>query len=88
MTFVAVDRRSSDFVAADGAVMTDEVGVVTGDLTLVTEVDAGGAVAQRVRYQQALEWYTVTGAPTALADGQDIDAVHTEALARVRRPDG
>lgn len=75
------DQRRSDFPARDGAVMTDEVGVITGELTLVTEVDDAGAVIQRVQYKDADEWYALTGAPPVLAPGQSIDALHTQTVA-------
>src|SRR5882757_277322 len=55
------ERRETDFTAKPGGVMTDEVGVITGELTLVTEVDDSGAVVQRVQYKDADEWYVVTG---------------------------
>ena len=54
---------STDVTAGPGGVMTDEVGVVTGDLTLRTEVDDDGSVRSLVQYQGADEWYRVTGAP-------------------------
>ena len=79
------ERRSTDFTAKPGGVMTDEVGVITGDLTLVTEVDGGGGVVQRVQYRDAGEWYRMTDSPTALPEGTDIDTVHAQAVARLRR---
>jgi hypothetical protein len=68
--------------------MTDEVGVVTGELTLRTEVDDAGAVVLRVQYKDADEWYTVTGAKATLADARDVDAVHAIAVALLNRPEG
>ena len=38
------ETRSTDVKAGPGGVMTDEVGVVTGDLTVRTEVDDDGTV--------------------------------------------
>jgi hypothetical protein len=67
--------------------MTDEVGVVTGDLTLRTEL-AKDEVVVRVQYKGATEWYTVTGARTKLADPKDLDAVHAIAVALLNRPEG
>ncbi|MCX4775609.1 hypothetical protein OG435_02175 [Streptomyces sp. NBC_01264] len=46
--------------------MTDEVGVVTGDLTVTTEVGPYDTVRVRVRYTGAEEWYTLTGSPAPL----------------------
>ena len=68
--------------------MTDEVGVVTGDLTLRTEVDDGLDVVLRVQYKDAAEWYTVTGARAHLIDARDVDAVHAIALGLLHRPEG
>jgi hypothetical protein len=65
--------------------MTDEVGVVTGDLTLKTTVDSDGEVVQLVQYQQAAEWYRVTDAPTRLPEGQSIDTVQATTINRLRR---
>ena len=55
--------------------MTDEVGVITGDLTVRTEY-ADGRVTVRVQYKDADEWYAVTGGAAPLADPADVDAVH------------
>jgi len=65
--------------------MTDEVGVVTGDLTLRTETDDRGGFVARVQYQEAAEWYTVTGANAQLAGASDLDAAHAIALGMVNR---
>lgn len=74
------DERTTDFAAKDGAVMTDEVGVITGEVTLQTTVDDQGGVVQRVQYKDADEWYALTGAPSTLPAGQDIDALHTQTV--------
>ena len=76
--------RTSDLVARPGGVMTDEVGAVTGDLTLRTEV-TDGVVVHHVQYKDADEWYVVTGSQRPLA-GQDIDAAHKEAVAALSAP--
>jgi hypothetical protein len=82
------DQRTSDIKPGPGGVMTDEVGVVTGDLTLRTEVDDGLDVVLRVQYKDAAEWYTVTGARAHLIDARDVDTVHTIALGLLHRPEG
>jgi hypothetical protein len=81
------DERSTDIQAGPGGVMTEEVGVVTGALTLRTEL-AERAVTLRVQYQGATEWYAVTGGRAQLADPADLDAVHTIAVALLHRPEG
>jgi hypothetical protein len=82
------EQRTSDITAGPGGVMTDEVGVVTGELTLCTEIADRKTVVLRVQYKDAAEWYTVTGAKAKLADPKDIDAVHAIAVALLNRPDG
>ncbi|MFE9560086.1 hypothetical protein ACFYM0_03140 [Streptomyces sp. NPDC006487] len=52
--------------AGPGGVMTDEVGVVTGDVTLTTEAGPHDTVRVRVQYTGAQEWYTLTGSPASL----------------------
>ena len=54
------DQRTTDIVARKGGVMTDEVGAVTGDLTLRTELADDGSVRQLVQYVGADEWYEVS----------------------------
>jgi len=68
-------------------VMTDEVGVVTGDLTVRTQSADDGSVRALVSYQGALDWYTVTGGPTELGS-DDLDTVHARVVARVTHGDG
>jgi len=64
---------TKDIIAPPGGVMTDEVGVVTGDLTLTPWLD-GDTLRLRVQYKGADEWYTVTDA------SQKVDAANEEAV--------
>jgi hypothetical protein len=80
-------EKTTDITAGPGGVMTDEVGVITGDLTLRTEF-ATGAVTVRVQYKDADEWYVVTGGRAPLMDEADLDAVHTIVVGILNRPDG
>jgi len=80
--------KDANITAGPGGVMTDEVGVVTGELTLRTEVDDQLRVTQRIQYKDAAEWYTVTGGRATLVDARDIDAVHTLAVGLLNRPSG
>jgi hypothetical protein len=80
-------EQTTDITAGPGGVMTDEVGVVTGALTLRTEA-SGGQVKLRVQYKDADEWYTVTGATTPLQDEAALPAIHTIAVALLNRPEG
>jgi hypothetical protein len=81
------EQRTTDIKAGPGGVMTDEVGVVTGDLTLRSEAH-GTDVVVRVQYKDAAEWYTVTGGHCKLHDPKDLDAVHGLATGLLHRPDG
>ena len=67
--------------------MTDEVGVVTGELTLRTEF-ADGQVTLHVQYKEADEWYVVSGGKAALNDAAGLDAVHDIAVGLLNRPEG
>jgi hypothetical protein len=82
------EQRTADIKAGPGGVMTDEVGVVTGDLAVRTELDDSGGVVVRVQYKDADEWYLVTGAKATLADPKDLDAVHDIVVALLNRPEG
>ncbi|QOC89902.1 hypothetical protein D0Q02_07775 [Micromonospora craniellae] len=79
--------RTTDIVPGPGGVMTDEVGVVTGELTLRTDL-ADGRVTLHVQYKDADEWYAVTGGSAALADAAGLDAVHSIAVGLLDRPEG
>lgn len=68
--------------------MTDEVGVVTGRLTIQTVVGDDLSVTLRVQYKDADEWYVVTNGRATLRDGCDIDAVHAIAVGLLDRPLG
>jgi hypothetical protein len=84
----ATTELTADITAGPGGVMTDEVGVVTGTLTLRTELDAAKAATLRVQYKDADEWYTVTGGHCQLAVAEDLEAVHAIAVALLNRPSG
>jgi len=50
--------------ARPGGAMTDEVGIITGDLTVRTTLDDDRHCAHAaVQYTGADEWYTLTGSP-------------------------
>jgi hypothetical protein len=83
-----VDSRTAEITAGPGGVMTDEVGVITGDLTLRSELAADGSVVLRVQYRDADEWYAVTAARVTLADPADLAAVYELAVGLLHRPLG
>jgi hypothetical protein len=78
---------TTDITAGPGGVMTDEVGVITGELTLRTEF-ADGKIVVRVQYKDAEEWYVVTGGKAELKDPADVAAVHTVVAGILNRPEG
>jgi hypothetical protein len=75
-------------VAGQGGVMTEEVGVVTGDLELRTTLSADGVVTAKVRYAGAQEWYRIRGGSCRLADERDHAAVHSLLVGILNRPTG
>jgi hypothetical protein len=77
--------RTAD-VNAPGGVMTDEVGVITGELTLRSEL-SGATVTLRAQYKDADEWYAVTNGTVPVKDPADLDAVHTVFVAVLHRPE-
>ena len=78
---------TSLFKASPGGVMTDEVGVITGDLELRTTL-TDGAVTVEVRYEGADEWYRLSAADCHLVDDKDHEAVHRALLGVLNRPEG
>jgi len=84
-----VSEHATPLVAPPGGVMTDEVGVITGELELRSSCDEDGWVRVLVRYAGALDWYVVTGtAGVRLNDARDLGPLHTTLAAVLHRPDG
>jgi hypothetical protein len=82
------NARTTDVTAPPGGVMTDDVGVITGRLTVRTDIDDAGDVTVHVQYKDAGEWYTVRNARAHLGDSADADAVHAIVIGLLDRPDG
>jgi hypothetical protein len=78
----------TDITAGPGGVMTDEAGVVTGDLTLESVPGPDGSFVVKVQYKDAEEWYCVTGARGTLKDPADLAAVHAVVAGILNRPEG
>ncbi|WP_327732357.1 hypothetical protein OG250_42390 [Streptomyces sp. NBC_00487] len=66
--------------------MTDDVGVITGDLTIATSLRPDGRAQIAIQYTGAEEWYTLTGSPAPLPPG-GLAALHTDVVQRVRHGD-
>ena len=76
-------RSVSHFTPGPGGVMTDEVGVVTGELTLETalaEDGDDGRIQLRVQYRDADEWYAVTGGCFVVDQPARLDELHKAAV--------
>ncbi len=71
-----MSEYSSPFTAGPGGVMTEDVGVVTGDLELRTVSTGDGMIRAEVRYAGAEEWYRLRGGSCALSEDADHGAVH------------
>lgn len=82
-------EQRSPLVAPPGGVMTDEVGVITGELELCTTCAEDGSVTVLVRYAAALDWYAVTGTDgLRVHDRRDHAALHRLLVGVLHRPDG
>nr|WP_019070619.1 hypothetical protein [Streptomyces hokutonensis] len=73
--------------AGPGGAMTDDVGAITGDLTVRTVRRTDHLVAVTVQYTGADEWYALTGSPVAVPDGA-LESFHSAVLAAVERGGG
>lgn len=56
--------------------MTNEVGIITGQLELRTTCGPGGVLELIVRYAEAAEWYSLKGTGSRLHDRCDHPVVH------------
>jgi hypothetical protein len=81
-------EQKGDFTAGPGGVWTEEVGVITGALTLRSELSDDLALTLHVQYQQADEWYVIKGGRTTLHDPADLEPVHSLVLGILNRPSG
>ncbi|MFJ3965511.1 hypothetical protein [Streptomyces sp. NPDC090036] len=79
-------RWQDEVLAGPGGAMTDEVGVITGPLTLRSTEEDRGVLRFDVQYKDADEWYTLTGSPRAHHGAPA--ALHAAALAAIRAGGG
>ncbi|MFD5752231.1 hypothetical protein [Streptomyces sp. NPDC127033] len=80
----APERYTGEVTTGPGGAMTDEVGVITGDLTLTTSTRPDGQADLRIQYTGADEWYTLTGSPTPIPPDTGLQDLHARALEAVR----
>ncbi|MFE7456218.1 hypothetical protein ACIOD0_17745 [Kitasatospora albolonga] len=76
-----------DVKAGPGGAMTDEVGVVTGELTVSTTLRPDGRAEVAVQYTGAEEWYVLTGSPVPLPPA-GLEALHRSLLDRISQGGG
>ncbi|MHC0430632.1 hypothetical protein ACX6XY_10630 [Streptomyces sp. O3] len=76
-----------EVTAGPGGAMTDEVGVITGDLTVATATLADGRAVVAVQYTDADEWYLLTGGPAPVPAG-GLAELHRDVLELVRKGGG
>ncbi|MEV6109158.1 hypothetical protein AB0M28_31295 [Streptomyces sp. NPDC051940] len=77
-------RLVDEVTTGPGGAMTDEVGVITGDVTIATVLRPDGRADIAIQYTGADEQYTLTGSPAPLPRA-GLAALHHEVLERVRR---
>ncbi|WUE50672.1 hypothetical protein OG545_47650 (plasmid) [Streptomyces europaeiscabiei] len=81
------ERLVDTVKAGPGGAMTDDVGIVTGDLTVATTLQPHGRAVITVQYTGADEWYHLTGSPAPLPP-PGLTALHHEVLERIRAGGG
>ncbi|PFG07681.1 hypothetical protein [Bacillus sp. es.034] len=80
-----MEKKSTVFTATHG-VITSEVGVISGELELVTTCDEDGVLKLAITYVGAEEWYSLPGEEYRLHDVRDHEIVHKMLAAVLERP--
>ncbi|KEG44392.1 hypothetical protein ACFY83_34735 [Streptomyces althioticus] len=83
-----VERLVDRVKAGPGGAMTDEVGVITGDLTVATSLQPDGRAGVAVQYTDADEWYTLTGSPAPLPHPDGLRQLHDTVLKAIKAGGG
>ncbi|MGW4562961.1 hypothetical protein ACWEN3_11305 [Streptomyces sp. NPDC004561] len=84
----SIDQYVDRVTAGPGGAMTDEVGVITGDLTVATILQPDGrTVRVAVQHFDGDRWYTLAGCPAPVPAGA-LAAYHRDLLGRIRRGGG
>lgn len=81
-----MSELTSTFDPSPDGVMTNEVGVITGELELRSTCAADGALDLAIRYAGADEWYSIIGTGYRLHDTRDHDVVHRLLVNVLQRP--
>jgi hypothetical protein len=80
-----MQKIKSTFIATHG-VMTEEVGVISGELELCTTCDTDGTLKMSITYVGAEEWYTLPGKNYRLHDPRDHEVIHRILVNVLERP--
>ncbi|MGY5387500.1 hypothetical protein [Bacillus spizizenii] len=80
-----MDKKSTVFIATHG-VMTKEVGVISGELELITTCDDKGVLTLAITYVGAKDLYTLPGEDYSLNDPSDHEVVHRMLATVLERP--
>ncbi|MCY9292319.1 hypothetical protein MOE88_06155 [Bacillus spizizenii] len=80
-----MDKKSTIFIATHG-VMTKEVGVISGELELITTCDDKGVLTLAMTYVGAKDLYTLPGEDYRLNDPSDHEVVHRMLATVLERP--
>ncbi|MFB7513537.1 hypothetical protein [Streptomyces sp. NPDC056144] len=74
--------------AGRGGVLTEEAGVVTGDLTVHTTWTADREAKVAVQYSGASDWFTMSGSPVPCATEEESRELHEAVVEAVRAGGG
>ncbi|MCY9377408.1 hypothetical protein MOF34_20750 [Bacillus sp. T17B1] len=80
-----MDKKSTVFISTHG-VMTKEVGVISGELELITTCDDKGVLTLAITYVGAKDLYTLPGKDYRLNDPSDHEVVHRMLATVLERP--
>ncbi|MGI5479869.1 hypothetical protein [Streptomyces lavendofoliae] len=78
---------TTDVYTGRGGVRTEELGIVTGNVTVHTTW-AGGEAQIAVQYTGASEWFTMTGSPVPCRAERDSRDLHEAVVEAVREGGG
>ncbi|WP_433579945.1 hypothetical protein [Nocardia brasiliensis] len=81
------NEMTTTLTAAPGGIMTDEVGVITGEVEIRSTVTDAGHASAQTRYAGADEWYTITEAAEHLGSPTELPIYHTKLVAKYLGPE-
>lgn len=76
------DEMTTTRTARPGGIMTDEVGVITGEIEIKTITTDDGRAVAFARYAGADEWYTITDAAAQLRSAVELPDYHTQLVTK------